>query len=164
MRVKYEVEPFLRSYGFIGKPITSLPDIRYISISAYERIKGIEKMDKPIMLEKDEVIRLCRLLFHGPATTTSDKCEVIKVLSAIGYTYPNWTEDRDRFIELLNKNEEINSLLEESDLVSLRETTDMAIFGIKLDNLWWVVFSNSPTSLCKLKCREFTYRHPKRSF
>ena len=133
---EYEVEPFLKSYGFIGKSITSLPDIRYIGISAYERINGMEKMDKPIMLEKDEVIRLCRLLFESPSTTTSDKCEVIKVLSAIGYIYPNWIEDRDRFIELINNNEEINSLLEESELVSLRETTDIAIFGIKLDNLW----------------------------
>ena len=148
---EYEVEPFLKSYGFIGKPITSLPDIRYIGISAYERIKGMEKMDNPIMLEKDEVIRLCRLLFHSPSTTTSDKCEVIKVLSAIGYIYPNWIEDRDRFIELINNNEEIKSLLEESQLDSLRETTDIAIFSIKLDNLW---MQSTFTSKMRSKIRE----------
>ena len=132
---EYEVEPFLKSYGFIGKPITSLPDIRYIGISAYERIRGIEKMDNPIMLEKDEVIRLCRLLFEASATTTSDKCEVIKVLFAMGYTDPNWKQDRDRFIELISKNEEIKFLLEKSELDSLIETTNMTTFGIELDNL-----------------------------
>ena len=34
----------------------------------------------------------------------------------------------------------------------------------KLDNCSWFVFIDTPTSFCKLKCREFTYRYPTRSF
>ena len=132
----YEIQPFLKSYGFTARPITSMPDIRLAGTSAYERLKGIEKMTNPMMLLLSESIELCMSMYQAPTMTPQDKCEVVRVLSALGAVHDKWSAEVQGLVDILTQDAQFSSVLEDEDAEKLRRAKNMEEVRIALENMW----------------------------
>ena len=88
------------------------------------------------MLTASETIELCMSMYTAPSMTPRDKCEVVKILRALGTVHKNWSDEVKALVDFLREDAQFESAVEESSCDKVQKATDMDAVGEVLESLW----------------------------